>query len=101
MDVSKENVESVLSTDKLVVLDFWASWCGPCKMLLPIVNELIVERPEVVIGKINVDENVELAKEFGIRNLPTVLFLKDGKVIDRFSGGVGKPEFTELINKNL
>ena len=55
----------------------------------------------MVIGKINVDENSELAKEFGIRNLPTVLFLKDGKVIDRFSGGVGKPEFTELINKNL
>lgn len=91
-----------LKSDKLVVIDFWAEWCGPCRLIAPIIHELAEEyEGKVVFGKVNVDDNNNLAIQYGIRNIPTVLFLKDGKVIDKQVGAVPKSKFVEKINNLL
>lgn len=81
----------VLDSDKLSVIDFWAEWCGPCRMVGPVVEELAKEyEGQVIIGKMDVDENVETPNEYGIRNIPTILFFKDGKVVDKQIGATQK-----------
>lgn len=99
--ITDDNFKELLAEGKPVVVDFWAPWCGPCKMVGPIIEELATEyEGQVIIGKCDVDENSELPAEYGIRNIPTVLFFKDGAMVDKQVGAVAKPAFIEKI-KNL
>jgi len=100
LQITDATLDSVLDTDKLVVIDFWAEWCGPCKMIGPIIEEIGEEyKDKVVVGKLNVDENDETTGKYGIRNIPTVLFIKNGKVVDKLVGAGPKTIFTEKIDK--
>lgn len=89
LEVTDATFESVVKqSDKLVVLDFWAQWCGPCRQITPIIDELSVEYDgRVVIGKVNVDESNDITSQFSIRNIPTILFLKNGEVVDKLEIG--------------
>lgn len=100
LQITDATLDSVLDTDKLVVIDFWAEWCGPCKMIGPIIEEIGEEyKDKVVVGKLNVDENDETTGKYGIRNIPTVLFIKDGEVVDKLVGAGPKTLFTAKIDK--
>ncbi|MCL2596981.1 MAG: thioredoxin [Paludibacter sp.] len=86
-----QSIKEIISGGKPVVVDFWAPWCGPCKMVSPIVEELANEYDgKVEIGKLNVDENVETSEIYGIRNIPTLLFFKNGELVDKYVGAVKK-----------
>lgn len=86
--------ETVLDSDKVSIVDFWAPWCGPCRMVGPIIDELATEYPETaVIGKVNVDENSEISMKYGVRNIPTVLFIKNGEVVDKQVGAAPKSTY--------
>ena len=98
IQVSKENFqEIVLNAEKKVLLDFWAPWCGPCRMVLPVVEEIAAERPDYLVGKINVDEEFELAREFGIVSIPTLIILNNGEVARKVVGYRPKPEILALL----
>ncbi|MBP1630017.1 MAG: trxA1 [Bacteroidetes bacterium] len=92
----------VLKSDKLVVLDFWAEWCGPCRQISPIIEELATEyEGKVVIGKVDVDGNTEVTSKFSIRNIPTVLFIKNGELVEKLVGAQSKAKFVETIEKHI
>jgi thioredoxin 1 len=94
--------EVVKGSDKTVLVDFWAEWCGPCKMLTPIVEELAVEFGEqAVIAKVNVDDNMLISQEFNIRSIPTLLFFKNGEVVDKQVGYVSKNILKQKLEANL
>ena len=86
ININKNNFQNeVMNTDKPVLLDFWASWCAPCRMVVPIIEEIASERPDIKVGKINVDEQPELASEFGIMSIPTLVVMKNGKIVQHTS----------------
>lgn len=98
INITKENFQSeVLKSDKKVLLDFWATWCGPCMMLSPTVDEVANEVSNVKFGKINVDEQGELAQQFGISSIPTLVVVKDGKVVKQSVGLIPKSTILELL----
>ncbi len=99
-DLTKENFESETTTG-LTVIDFWAPWCGPCKLFGPTFKEVSEEIKGMKFYKVNTDEDQDLATKFEIRSIPTVLILKDGEEVDRFSGMFNKEQFTEKLNKFL
>lgn len=97
--ITKNNFASeVLQSDKTVLLDFWASWCGPCRMLSPIVDQVADERPDVKVGKVNVDEQPELAGQFGIMSIPALLVFKDGKLVNQAVGSRPKASVLALLD---
>ena len=89
--------EEVLLSDKTVLLDFWASWCGPCKMVAPILDEIAAERSDIKVGKVNVDEQPQLAGQFNIMSIPTMLVFKDGKVVNQSVGYRPKEDILKLL----
>lgn len=94
--------EIVVNAEQPVLVDFWAEWCGPCKMMLPIVEEISTEfEGKIVVAKVDVDSSQSTAANFGIRNIPTILFFKGGKVVDKQVGAVPKSTLVEKINKLL
>lgn len=98
INITKENFQSeVLKSDKKVLLDFWATWCGPCMMLSPTVDDVANEVSNVKFGKINVDEQGELAQQFGISSIPTLVVVKDGKVVKQSVGLIPKSAILELL----
>ena len=100
--VTSENFESLKSGNLPLVVDFWAEWCGPCKMISPIISQLAEEYDgRLVVGKCNVEESEELAAEYGIRNIPTLLFFKNGQLVDKFVGAANKVKLQEKFDANL
>ena len=96
--ITKENFEQeVLQSAKPVLLDFWASWCGPCRMLSPVVDEVAEERTDVKVGKVNVDEQPELAGEFGVMSIPTLLVFDQGKLVRQAVGARPKASVLDLL----
>jgi thioredoxin 1 len=100
--ITDANLKEFLAGDKPLVIDFWAEWCGPCRMIGPIVEELAAEYAgRVVVGKCDVDENSDTATQFGVRNIPTIVFIKNGQLVDRQVGYTTKDGLVEKINKIL
>ena len=97
--VTKSNFEQlVLNSEKPVLLDFWAPWCGPCRMVAPIVEEIAQERSDVVVGKINVDEELELAMKFGVASIPTLVVMKNGQAVAKSIGYKPKADIEKLLD---
>jgi thioredoxin 1 len=100
--ITSENLSSLKSGDLPLVVDFWATWCGPCRMVAPIISELAAAYDgKAVIGKCDVEENEDVAAEFGIRNIPTILFFKGGEVVNKLVGAQPKAKIEEAIKQLL
>jgi len=104
LELTDAEIAKILAEKELTIIDFWAPWCGPCRMLSPIIDELTKDNADnerVNIAKVNVDGNAETAVKYGIRGIPTLLFIKDGNVVDRVTGLKNKSELQEKINTLL
>ena len=97
--ITKQNFEELISGEKPVLIDFWAPWCGPCRMVAPIVEEIANEREDILVGKINVDEEMELAMEFGVASIPTLVVLKEGHLTAQTIGYQPKESILKLLEK--
>ena len=98
ININKNNFQNeVMNSDKPVLLDFWAPWCAPCRMVVPIIEEIAGERPDIRVGKINVDEQPELASEFSIMSIPTLVVMKNGKIVQQISGARPKNAILEML----
>lgn len=102
IEFNQETLNESLQEDKPTVVDFWAEWCGPCKMVGPVIKELAEDyKDRAIVGKVNVDENRELAQKYGVKSIPTILFIKNGEVVDKIVGANTKAIFAEKLNKIL
>ena len=100
--ITKENFAELKAGNLPLVIDFWATWCGPCRMVAPIIEELAAKYDgKIVVGKCDVEDNEDLAAEFGIRNIPTILFFKNGEVVDKLIGAQSKGRFEEKFEALL
>ena len=98
ININKTNFQNeVINSEKPVLLDFWASWCGPCRMVAPIVDEIAAERSDLKVGKVNVDEQPELAGQFGVMSIPTLVVLKNGKVTNQAVGVRPKAQILAML----
>lgn len=98
INITKENFEQeVIKSDKPVLLDFWASWCGPCQMVGPILEEIAAERPDIKVGKVNVDNEMELAGQFRVISIPMLVVMKDGEIADQKVGAWPKEEILKML----
>ncbi len=101
-EITDSNIKEILATGKPVVIDFWAPWCGPCKMMLPIIDELAEEYGDkLIVGKLNVDENDATCATYGIMNIPTMLFFKNGELVNRHVGASRKADLQKLFDEIL
>ena len=102
VQISSENFEQLKGGELPLVVDFWATWCGPCRMVAPVISELAEKYDgRIVVGKCDVEENEELAVEFGIRNIPTIMFFKNGAIVDKLVGAVPKQKMEEKFQALL
>ena len=102
LEITDDNFNDIMNTDQPVLVDFWAEWCGPCKMIGPVVEELATEfEGKVVIGKVDVDANPEVSAKFGIRSIPTLLVFKNGEIVDKQIGAVPKAVLSDKLNAQL
>ncbi len=95
--LNNENFNQVRNNKGLSLLDFYADWCGPCRMVLPLVDEIAAEREDLLVGKINVNDNPDLAREFGVLSIPTLVVMKEGKILKKVSGARSKDQILDLI----
>ncbi len=97
LKVNKSNFDEIKNSSKPVLLDFYADWCGPCRMVSPIVDEIAEERDDILVGKVNVDDEQELAGQFGVFSIPTLVVMKDGKVVNQSAGAKPKAQILAMI----
>ena len=97
--VNKANFEEIKNSEKVVLLDFYADWCGPCRMVGPVIEEIAGERADIVVGKVNVDEEDELAGQFGVYSIPTLVVMKGGKIVSQESGAKPKAQILAMLEK--
>lgn len=98
LEITDGNIAEILEKNKITLVDFWAPWCGPCRMLGPIIEELATNNTDMTIGKMNVDENSQTAVKYGVRGIPTIIFFKDGQQIDKIVGVKSKAELQAKLD---